>query len=580
MITIMITTTGTDTRTETHAGADLRAFETGGRWPESAEASSPNGDDRDPRSRSSSRSAADRLSLRRTPAVPKNASPRPMHSAALDRHRTLSLPARAARALGARSCAAAVLSVALVARAAPAQEPAAKAADDPRQERVTSIVRESLARGQAFAKLQTLCTEYPRRLSGSIDAQNAVQWAKRQMEADGLENVRLEPCKVPVWVRGNVADLAIVEPASLTTTKLTICALGGSVPTSDSAPIQAGVVLVKSFEELAALGEAARGKIVFFDRPMDPQELDTFKAYGGAANQRSRGAVEAAKAGAVAAIVRSLTLRIDDHPHTGAMRYEDGVPKVPAAAISTAGAERLSALLEKNPGLQLTLKLDCRSLEDADSFNVLAEVRGREKPDEIVLIGGHLDGWDLGQGAHDDGAGVVQVMEALRLVKSLGLRPRRTLRLCLFMNEENGLRGGHAYVAAHKDELQKHVMALETDRGGFAPQAFGTDANPAAFEMLRGYTRFFAGTGGDRLVPGNGGADIGELAKSGVPLMEYIPDPSRYFDLHHSSRDVLTEVHPRELELGAALIAALSWCVADDPSTLPRNVPKADAAAK
>jgi carboxypeptidase Q len=503
-----------------------------------------------------------------------------MPHAALDRRRTPSMPARSARALGLCACAAAVLSIALAARAAPAQEPAAKPAVDPRQEHVSSILRESLVRGQAFAKLQTLCSEYPRRLSGSVDAQNAVQWAKRQMEADGLENVRLEPCKVPVWVRGDIALLAIAEPAALAPTKLSICALGGSVPTSDAAPIEAGVVEVTSFEELTALGDAARGKIVFFDRPMDPAELDPFKAYGGAANQRSRGAIEAAKAGAVAAIVRSLSLRIDDHPHTGAMRYEDGVPKIPAAAISTAGAERLSALLAKNPGMRLTLKLDCRSLPDADSFNVLAEVRGREKPDEIVLIGGHLDGWDLGQGAHDDGAGVAQVMEALRLVKSLGLRPRRTLRLCLFMNEENGLRGGHAYLAAHKDELQKHVMALETDRGGFAPQAFGTDANPAAFEMLRGYTRFFAGTGGDRLVAGSGGADIGELANSGVPLLEYIPDPSRYFDLHHSSRDVLTEVHPRELELGAALIAALAWCVADDATLLPRNVPKSDAAPK
>lgn len=503
-----------------------------------------------------------------------------MHHAERDRRRLMSAVSIASEHVHKTRRALALMTLAFLPCAASAQDATAKANTDPRQAHVSAIVRESLVRGQAFTTLQTICAEYPRRLSGSIDASNAVQWAKRQMEADGLENVRLEPCKVPVWVRGNVADLAIVEPAALSSTKLSICALGGSVGTSDAAPIRAGVVVVQSFEELAALGEGARGKIVFFDRAMDPKELDPFTAYGGAANQRTRGAIEAAKVGAVAAIVRSLTLRIDDHPHTGAMRYEDGVAKIPAAAISTAGAERLTALLAKNPGIVLSLKLECRTLDDVDSFNVVGELRGRESPDEIVLIGGHLDGWDLGQGAHDDGAGVAQVMEALRLVKTLGLRPRRTLRACLFMNEENGLRGARAYLAAHKDELSKHVMALETDRGGFAPREFGTDANPAAFTQLSGYTRLFAGTGADRLVPGGGGADIGELAKSGVPLLEFIPDASRYFDLHHSSRDILSEVHPRELELGAALIASIAWCVADDPVTLPRNTPKSDAASK
>jgi hypothetical protein len=217
------------------------------------------------------------------------------------------------------------------------------------------------------------------------------------------------------------------------------------------------------------------------------------------------------------------------------------------------------------------LELDCRTLPEADSANVIAELFGREKPDEIVLLGAHVDAWDVGTGAHDDGAGCAQVIEALRLLKSLPERPRRTVRICLFANEENGLRGGRAYAAEHEKEMEKHVLALESDRGGFAPQGFGTDAKGAGFDALRAHVALLAGTGGDRLIAGGGGADISVLEKFGVPLCEYIPDPQRYFDVHHCARDVIEMVNARELQMGASLIAAFAWCVADAAEVLPRN---------
>jgi hypothetical protein len=266
-----------------------------------------------------------------------------------------------------------------------------------------------------------------------------------------------------------------------------------------------------------------------------------------------------------------MTLALDDVPHTGAMRYDDAVQRVPAVAISTVGAVRLAESLAKDPALEVVLELDCRTLPDVESANVVAELRGRELPHEIVLLGAHLDAWDVSEGAHDDGAGCVQVMDALRLIAARDVRPRRTVRICLFMNEENGLRGARAYAATHADELRHHVFALESDRGAFAPAGFATDMQGPGFDMLRAHVALFEGTGGDRLVPGRGGADISVLAPAGVPLCEYLPDPKPYFDVHHSANDTLDAVHPRHLQMGAALIAALAWCVADAPEALPRN---------
>lgn len=436
-------------------------------------------------------------------------------------------------------------------------------------ETARALIQESLERGRAYAHLQSLLAAAPMRLSGSGGAQTAVMWAEATMKSIGLENVRQEPCLVPQWIRGSTATLRVASPDEALLTKLPIVALGGSIAT-DPAGLSAEVVEVQSFDELRALGAAARGKLVFFNRPMDPRALDPFEAYGGAVDQRSRGAVEAAKAGGVGAIVRSMTLRLDDFPHTGAMRYEEGVAQVPSVAISTAGAERLSALLGRQPRTRLTLTLDCRTAEDVPSANVVGEIVGSKAPGEIVLLGAHLDAWDIGIGAHDNGAGCAHVLEAARLMLAVGARPERTVRVCLFMNEENGLRGALAYAETHKDEIERHVLALESDRGGFAPRGIGTNATGATFERLRSFLDAAAGSGADRLFVGGGGADLSPLQRQGVLCCSFLPDAQRYFDVHHCGRDVLEAVHPRELELGAGVIAAFAWRAAAADVVLER----------
>lgn len=447
--------------------------------------------------------------------------------------------------------------------------PAPPAAPDPRADIVRRLAEEGLARGRAFEMLSELTRIAPLRLSGSEGAAAAVRWGEERLRAIGAENVRLEPCTVPRWIRGDVERLAVVEPADARETPLPILALGGSVATPPGG-IEAELVVVQRLEDLVALGESARGKIVLFNRPMDPALVDPFEAYGRAVDQRSRGAVEAARAGAVGAIVRSMTLSIDDFPHTGAMRYHDELARVPAAAVSTAGADRLAALAASG-SVRVRLELACRREDDVPSFNVVGELVGREHPNEIVLISGHLDAWDVGEGAHDDGAGCVQVMEALRLLRELGLTPRRTIRVVLYMNEENGLQGGRAYARTHADELARHVLALESDRGGFAPRGFSVNDDGEVRRRLAEIVALCAPLGASELRRGEGGADISVLADSGVPLVEYLPDASRYFDFHHAERDVLDAVHPRELELGAVCIAAFANAVADAEEALPRT---------
>lgn len=448
-----------------------------------------------------------------------------------------------------------------------------------REEAVKRILTEALARGRAYAKLLELCKDYPHRLSGLVGLAGAEEWAQRTLVGDGFENVRLEEVTVPHWERGSIARLDVAQPPDARDTRLPILALGGSVATPVGG-IEAELVVVRDFDELRGLGEAARGKIVLFNRPMDPADPDPFHAYGRAVDQRAQGAVEAARAGALAAIVRSMTLRLDDVPHTGSMRYADGVPRVPAAAVSTAGAERLAALVRSRPNARVRLELDCKELPDATAHNVIAQLRGYEFPDEIVAVGGHLDCWDVGQGAHDDGSGCVQAMEALRLIRASGLAPRRTLRCVLWVNEENGLRGAVAYKDAHAAELERHVLVLESDRGGFAPRGFGTNAKGAAFESLRAIVDLLAPYGAGELVRGGGGPDTTPLERAGLNVMEFRPDAARYFDFHHSARDTVDQVHPRELELSAGVIAALLWCVADLDAPLPRTPPPAEEPAK
>jgi hypothetical protein len=431
------------------------------------------------------------------------------------------------------------------------------------------LSREALASPQAMNLLSELCTTAPQRLSGSPGAAAAVEWAEKTMRSIGLENVRLEPCMVPHWERGKPERLEILRAKGETPIPLRSCALGGSPPTP-AGGVEAEVVMVMNFEELEQLGERARGKAVFFNRPMDPTQADPFAAYGGAVDQRSRGSMAAAKAGAVLAIVRSMSLSINDFPHTGSMRYEAGAC-VPTVAVSTLGAERLAEQLKRDPRTRVRMELDCRWLEDAPSFNVVGERLGRELPEEIVLVGGHLDAWDLSVGAHDDGAGCVQALEAARLWVSLDLRARRTLRVVLWMNEENGLRGASAYRDTHRDALDKHVFALESDRGGFAPRSFASNSSGASLETLRQLAAPLLpfGIAAINSTP-NVGADVSALAQLGVPCAGFVPEATRYFDVHHCAADTLESVHPRELQLGALCVSYLCFAVADMPGQLER----------
>lgn len=469
------------------------------------------------------------------------------------------------------------VAVALVPAGARATAQAPPAARIDRAEAVRRIVTEALARGQAYAKLIELCKDTPHRLSGSAELSNAEDWAQRTLVRDGLANVRAEACQVPRWERGQIARLDVVAPAEARDTRLSILALGGSVATP-AGGIEGELVVVRDFDELRALGDRARGRIVLFNRPMDPAELDPFEAYGKAVDQRGQGAVEAAKAGALAAIVRSMTLRLDDVPHTGSMRYADGIARVPAAAVSTAGAERLAQLARTRPGARVKLELDCREFPDVTAHNVLAEIVGSEFPEQVIAIGGHLDCWDVGQGAHDDGAGCVQAMEALRLIQAAGLKPRRTLRCILWVNEENGLRGAVAYKDAHEKELAQHVLVIESDRGGFAPRGFETNAQGKAWDELRAISELLAPYGAGMLIRGGGGADTTPLERAGLNVMEFRPDPSRYFDFHHCARDTVDQVHPRELEFSAGVIAAMLWCVSEIDEPLARPPPPSSGA--
>jgi len=432
---------------------------------------------------------------------------------------------------------------------------------DPRSVDIARIFAEALRDERAHRLLGELIAEAPKRLSGSEDAARAVRFAERAFRAAGLEDVRLEPVRVPRWERGEVETLSILGANGA---QLAVRALGGSVATP-AGGLEAGVVRVTSFEELSARSAEARGRFVLFDRPMDPTLADPFAAYGGAVDQRSRGAIEASRHGAIGALVRSMTLATDDHPHTGAMRYDMAFERVPAVALSTLAADALAARIAANPDVRVRLELACRTLPDEDSWNVVGDLRGTTIPEEIVLVGGHLDSWDVGVGAHDDGAGCVHALEAVRILRDLDLRPRRTLRVVFFMNEENGLRGGLAYRDAHRGELDRHVLALESDRGGFTPRGFATDAGPELFAEMSTYVRLLEPYGASMLRVGDGGADIGPLREHGVPLAEFVPDAARYFDVHHAETDILAAVHPRELSLGTAAIAAFIWCVANAP---------------
>ncbi len=424
------------------------------------------------------------------------------------------------------------------------------------------LLEAGLLNGEAYAMLQELTTRAPHRLAGSAGADSAVSVTKRMMESKGFDRVRVEPVMVPRWVRGGVEKAEVLIPGRRPIS-LAVCALGGSVATPKEG-ITAGVVEVKSFDELHALGTAARGKIVFFNRPMNPAKLNTFEAYGGAVDQRGRGAVESAEAGGVAALVRSVTLSSDDVPHTGAMGYKEGSPQVPAAAVSAAGANLLSDLIRKGNRVRLRITLGCATLPDVPSANVMGEIRGCEKPDEVIVVGGHLDSWDTGTGAHDDGAGCVQAIDVLSLIRRLNLAPKRTIRAVMFMNEENGLRGGKAYAVAPERSAEKHIAMIESDRGGFAPRGISVQADSLMLERVRQWRSLFEELNAGRIEKGGSGADVSAMVGKGVPGFGLDVENHRYFDYHHSANDTIDKVNPRELEMGAIVMAMLCYLLAQE----------------
>lgn len=427
---------------------------------------------------------------------------------------------------------------------------------------IRKIYDEALANGHAYTNLEYLCKKIGPRLSGSANAQKAVDWTKKLMEGYGFDRVYLQELMVPHWERG-AKELAYIMEGK-TKIPVPVAALGGSVA-SPAEGIRAQVIEVQNFDELKALGEAiVKGKIVFFNRPFDPKRFDTFEAYGGAVNQRGLGAVEAAKLGAVGVIVRSMTTVIDDNPHTGAMRYQEGVTKIPAAAISTRAANLLSQKLrlKKSVTISFFFKQNCRTLPDAVSYNVIGEIRGSENPEGIITVGGHLDSWDLAEGAHDDGTGVMQSVEVLRIFKALNIRPKNTIRAVMFMNEENGLRGGLKYAEIAKKNNEKHIAAIESDEGGFTPRGFTIENAPVALNYFSRWKHLLEPYKVSDISAGGSGADIGPLSIiPGTVLIGFKPDSQRYFDVHHASSDVFENVNKRELELGAASMAALVFLI-------------------
>jgi len=425
---------------------------------------------------------------------------------------------------------------------------------------IRKIYDEALTEAQCYNWLNYLTQQIGGRLAGSPQAAAAVEYTRQVLDTMQVDSVWLQPCKVPHWVRGEKEQMRIVNSLKMGTLDLNSLALGNSIGTGPRG-ITAEVVELKNLEAVDSLGPALEGKIAFFNQPMDATQLNTFAAYGKAAGQRVWGASRAAKHGAVGVVVRSLTTRNDDIPHTGSTIYDDEVTPIPAFAISTNDANLLSRLLKEEP-VQLFMRSTCQMLKEETSYNVIAEIKGSEYPEEIILVGGHLDSWDVGTGAHDDGSGCVHAMEVIHTLNRLNYRPKRTIRCVLFMNEENGLRGGRAYWKWSNEQEEFHMAAIESDRGGFTPRGFTADGHDEIFNkrfkqviewlpLLEPYGLGFR--------KGGSGADISGLKSQKGLLFGLEPDSQRYFDYHHTPIDGLDVVNKRELELGAAAMTSLVY---------------------
>lgn len=425
---------------------------------------------------------------------------------------------------------------------------------------IKAFFDEALTDKTAYKNLEVLCKKYKGRITGSDQAAAAVDYTYQLMKNMKLDRVEKQPVQVPCWERGE-REVANIQSGKNGINEVPVSALGMSVGTGN-AGLSAKVVEVQNFEELEKLGRKnIAGKIVFFNRPMDPTLINTFAAYGGAANQRTQGASEAAKYGAVGVVVRSLTTALDDSPHTGVMRYVDSIPKIPAVAISTNGADLLSASLKSDTNLKFYFRTTCETKPEVTSHNVIGEIKGSVYPEQIITIGGHLDAWETGEGAHDDGAGCMQSIEVLRIFQKLGIKPKRTIRAVMFMDEEVAQRGGKEYAKQAGLKSENHYFALEADRGAYMPKGFGISAPDNRLEKMLALQKYFEPYGIDDFVKGGGGVDIAPLAQFGTPLSSFIPEMQRYFDAHHSGNDTFEQVHFREFQMGSAAIASFIWLI-------------------
>lgn len=453
---------------------------------------------------------------------------------------------------------AAFVSFALLAATTAAAQAGTPIADAYRA-RADRIIEAAFSDSAAWSRLATLTDTFGHRLSGSRSLEGAIDWILAEMKKDGLENVRGEMVMVPKWVRGAESAM-LVSPRAM---PLHMVGLGGSVGTRRNG-VTAPVMVVTSFDELTRRSAEARGKIVLFDVP--------FTSYGQTVRYRGGAADAAAKAGAVAALIRSVASLSMQNPHTGAMGYDTASKvRVPAAALSVEDAAMVHRMINRGEKVVITLKMSARMLPDVVSRNVVAEIVGSEKPDEVVVMGGHIDSWDVGQGAMDDGGGCVAAWEALRLIRKLGLRPRRTIRVVMWTNEENGLRGGNGYRDAHRAEVNKHVLAMESDNGVFDVRGFGVTAGEGGMTMAADIGSLFSSFGATEVTAGGGGADIGPIAALGVPTISPTVDGTKYFWYHHSDADTMDKLDPREMAENVALLSVLAYVAADMPGTLPRT---------
>jgi carboxypeptidase Q len=423
------------------------------------------------------------------------------------------------------------------------------------------LIQAALADSFAYDRLATMTDRFGNRLSGSDALEHTIDWVMDQMRRDGLQNVHGEPVMVPHWVRGE-ESAELLSPRAV---PLHMIGLGMSVGTPPGG-ITADVIVVGSEDELKARGAEARGKIILFDVP--------FTSYGETVRWRTLGALAAARAGAVAALIRSVSSFSMQNPHTGSMRYPDStVTRIPGAALSVEDAMMLHRMQARGERIRVHLAMGAHTLPDAPSRNVVAEIVGSERPDEVVVVSGHLDSWDVGQGAMDDGGGVVAAWEAVRLMQRLGLHPRRTVRVVAWTNEENGTRGGQGYRDAHRAQLDKHVLAIESDNGVFRPLGFRFQGPDSSLPMMREIARLLEPIGAGRMEKGEGEADVGPMIALGVPGLALDVDGTKYFWYHHSSADTMDKLDPNEMARCVAAMAVAAYVVADMPGTIPHEVP-------